>query len=90
MRKLFLAAAAVSSIFVAQPAFAGFYCEVRTYDPALTVAKGSRKQALDIVKSWIPEAFILHEDELKFGDDFSIEVDSYSSQKGRASYQTKD
>ncbi len=90
MKKLLLAAAAMSARFAAQPVYAAYFCEVRTYAPGLAAAKGSRSEALAIIKSWIPEAFIVNDENLQFGDDFFIEIESSSASKTRASFRTKD
>ncbi|MDG1739767.1 MAG: hypothetical protein P8L68_03715 [Paracoccaceae bacterium] len=90
MKKIIFAALAGSAMFVSQPVFAAFSCEARTYAPGLTAARGSRSEKLLVIKSWITETVFIGDDEISFLEKASIEIDSYTTRKIRASYKTED
>ena len=83
-----IAALLISSLFAA-PVYAGYSCEARTYTHGLTAAKGSKKRKLEIIKSWLPEDLIINASNIQFSDQRQIEIDSYTTQKIRASVQSK-
>jgi hypothetical protein len=85
-----LAALSVFATIVAQPVSAGFSCDVQNYSHGLGGAKGNRAKALKIIESWIPRELIINKESIQFSNNTPIEIDSYTDQKIRASYKTKD
>ena len=90
MKKAISIAALLFASLTAAPVFAGYSCEVRTYSHGVNAAKGSKREQLEIIKSWLPENLLVNQDSIQFADREPIEIDSNTSQKIRASVQSKD
>lgn len=82
--------AAATLAAMASTAQAGFTCEAHSYGNGLSATRGSHSKQVEIIKSWIPEQFVVDEESLRFNGWGPIDVRSYTDQKIRAFIKLED